>query len=128
MVIKIVIRYADGRLRKGTTQDFFPNKDNFHMIDKDSGQVHAIDVRDLKAVFFVKSFEGNPKYEDRFDVERVGLGRKIRVHFKDNEKMIGYTQGFSPNRAGFILFPADPECNNDKVFVVTAATTKVEFI
>jgi len=128
MLNKIVIRYANGEIRKGTTEDFFPNKDMFHMSDKNDGGYHEINIKDLKAVFFVKAFEGNPNYHENFDIERVGLGKKIMVHFKDNEKMVGYTLGYSPARAGFILFPADPDCNNEKVFVIIAATNKISFI
>jgi hypothetical protein len=50
------------------------------------------------------------------------------VHFKDNEKMVGYTLGYSSTRAGFILFPADPDCNNEKVFVIIAATKDIHFL
>ena len=128
MLNKIVIRYANGKILKGTTEDFFPNKDIFHMTDKDNGGSLEINIKDLKAVLFVKSFEGNPNYNERFDIERVGLGKKIMVHFKDNEKMVGYTQGYSATRTGFILFPTDPDCNNDKVFVIIAATNKIDFI
>jgi hypothetical protein len=113
---------------KGTTVDFFPNKDVFHMIDKEDGAHHEIRIMDLKAVFFVKTFEGDTSYNERQDIERVGLGKKIMVHFKDNEKMVGYTLGYSPTRSGFILFPADPDCNNEKVFVILAATNKISFI
>jgi hypothetical protein len=32
------------------------------------------------------------------------------VHFKDNERMMGYTHGYASTRLGFILFPVDPSC------------------
>jgi hypothetical protein len=128
MINKIVIRYTDGKVLKGTTEDFSPNKDVFHIRDVYDGKYQEIIIRDLKAVFFVKDFEGNPKYQEKDDVERVGLGRKIKVHFKDGETIVGYTQGFSQERAGFILFPSDPDSNNDKSFVVTSATDKVYFL
>ncbi len=128
MVNKIVIRYANGTLRKGTAADFFPNKGTFHMNDRADGRVHEVNVRDLKAVFFVKSFEGDSQYNVRQDAERTGLGKKIRVRFKDGETMVGYTQGYSPNRTGFIFFPADPDCNNEKVFIINASTFDIKFI
>ena len=128
MINKVVIRFASGKLRKGTSSDFFPNKDIFHLTDKDDGKIHEINVRDLKAVFFVKSYEGNPKYDVKLNVERVGLGKRIRIRFKDGEKMVGYTQGYSANRTGFIFFPADPDCNNEKVFIVIDATDDIHFI
>ena len=127
MIIKIIIRYANGKIKKGTTEDFFPNKDVFHFKDRDIGEYQTILIKDLKAVFFVKDFEGNHQYQEKNDIERVGLGKKIHVHFKDGETLVGYTQGFSRDRAGFIFFPSDPDSNNEKVFVVTAATDKVYF-
>lgn len=47
---------------------------------------------------------------------------------KDGETQDGYTQGFSANRPGFFIFPGDPDCNNDRVFVITAATDRINFI
>jgi hypothetical protein len=125
---KIIIRYADGKIISGTTQDFFPNKETFHVIDSNDRECHEVSIKNLKAVFFVKTFEGNAEYQDKDDIERSGFGRKIKVLFKDGETLVGYTQGFSPNRSGFILFPSDPDSNNDKVFVVTAATEQIDFI
>lgn len=128
MRIKIVVRYADGRVEKGSTEDFSPNKDFFHMTEKDTAKVITVSVRDLKAIFFVKTFEGNRDYHENYDVVKTGLGRRIRVEFRDGEKLVGYTQGFSPDRLGFILFTSDTNSNNDRIFVVMSATSKVEFI
>lgn len=128
MVNKIVVRYADGKVAKGTTENFFPNKHVFHITETGSGNRYEIDVNTLKAIFFVKSFDGNRQYDEKLDAQRVGLGKKIQVLFKDGETLVGYTQGYSPDRASFIVFPCDPESNNEKVFVITAATSKVQFI
>lgn len=128
MLNKIVVRYADGTIKKGTTQDFFPNKDMFRLREEDNGDCLDIKVKELKAVYFVKDYDGNPEYQESNDKERVGLGRKIKVHFNDGETLVGYTQGFSRDRAGFFLSPCDPESNNDKAFIVTAATDNVCFV
>jgi hypothetical protein len=50
------------------------------------------------------------------------------VDFADGEEMIGYTQGYSPDRPGFFLIPADLKGNNEKVFVVKSATRKIQFL
>jgi hypothetical protein len=66
--VKIVVRFSDGRIKKGYCQDFFPNKPAFHLIKVDargSREVEEIQMADLKAIFFVKSFAGNPNYEER---------------------------------------------------------------
>jgi hypothetical protein len=125
---KIIVRFIDGKVLKGTTADLLPNKAVFHLKDKDSGIIQEIDIFRLKAVYFVKCYDGNPGYQEKDDIERVGLGKKIRVLFKDGETLIGYTQGYSPNRDIFVVFPSDPGSNNDRVFVVTNATSTVSFI
>lgn len=125
---QIIVRFSNGNILKGTTADLFPNKALFHLKDNDSGALQEIGISNLKAVYFVKSFEGNPDYHEKTDIERVGLGKKIKVHFKDGETLVGYTQGYSPNRDIFIVFPCDPNCNNEKVFVVTKAADVVSFI
>jgi hypothetical protein len=125
---KVVVHTADGTILKGTTADFFPNKETFHLQEDGSGETHNIAVASLKAVYFVKSFAGRPTYQEKSDVERTGCGRKIKISFNDGEIQFGYTQGYAPNRVGFFVFPADAESNNDRIYVITAATRKVEFL
>jgi hypothetical protein len=124
----VVVHLGDGTLVKGTTNNFFPNKEKFHLTVKDTTEVREVLLTNLKAVFFVKNFEGDPNYRERADAERSGLGKRIDVEFKDGETLAGYSQGYSPNRPGFFVFPADPESNNDRVFVLTAATKSVHFV
>ena len=125
---QVVAHFADGRILKGWAVDFFPNRPSFHLERETSGEALEMQVGELKGVFFVKTFEGNAQATYRNDVERAGMGKKIQVDFADTETLIGYTSGYSPTRAGFFVFPADPEDNNDKVYVVTAATSAVKFV
>jgi hypothetical protein len=125
---KIVVHYADGRILKGECNDFLPSRGFFHLEDVARSEVTEVQIVDLKAVFFVKSLTGNKAYSDRTDVERMGFGKRIRVRFKDGETIQGYTSGYSAGRPAFFLFPADPESNNEKIFVVCAATTEVSFL
>ena len=50
---QVVAHYTDGRMLKGTTQDFNPNRPSFHI--KPVGGGPAVEVRCalLKAIFFV---------------------------------------------------------------------------
>ena len=130
---KIVAHFQDGRLLKGFTTDFLPAKDRFHVVAE--GQAvgtKPLEVRvgDLKALFFVRTFEGNPAHHDSVDATsgRAGAGRGIRVVFRDGEVMAGTTQGYDKSRPGFWLTPADPASNNERCFVVAAATQEVSFI
>jgi len=129
---KIVVRYQDGRLMKGFTNDFFPNKDLFHLVPMEAPPgSKPLDVRipELKAVFFVKEFGGNPQYKDKqeFDLTKPVMGRKIQVTFKDGETLLGTTQGYQPGRPGFFVSPADTQSNIERCFVVSAATKEVKF-
>jgi hypothetical protein len=131
-LLKVVARYIDGRIIKGFSQDFFPNKDHFHVspVDKPSGETVEVLVKELKAVFFVRDFAGNYQYEERKEYIQGDKpsGRKIEVTFKDGEVLVGTTLGYDPARPGFFLFPADPKSNNIRVFAVTTAVKKVRYL
>ncbi|MEE8139135.1 MAG: hypothetical protein V3T81_09760 [Thermoanaerobaculia bacterium] len=124
----VVAHFVDGKILKGHSDDFFPNKPTFHIAEVESGNVTEVEISQLKALFFVKTFEGNKDHEENKEAERAGLGRRIKVRFKDGEILVGYTSGYSPDRAAFFLFPADPQSNNERIFVVTAATEEVAFV
>jgi len=128
MMNKIVIHYSDGKIVKGETGDFFPNKTFFHLKIIGSGEIQQIDISNLKAIYFVNSFDGDSSFDEKNDVDRSGFGRKVQVLFNDGEIQYGYTQGYAPNRPGFFVSPCDPDSNNLRIFVVTGATKKVQFI
>ncbi len=128
--VKVVVRYADGKVVKGYTQDFFPNKDRFHLQpqQQSSGQdTRQVLIKDLKAIFFVKDFGGNPAYDERrqFGDGDKPQGRKMEILFKDGEKLAGSTLGYEPSRPGFFIQPVDGQSNNMRVFVVQAFVDKV---
>jgi hypothetical protein len=132
-VNKVVARFADGRIIKGMTADFFPNKDAFHVNPVNAvgnGVPMEISTRDLKALFFVKDFEGDPDHSERneFDPSRPAIGRRLRVVFKDGETLIGTTTGYQLGRPGFFLEPADPTSNIERCYVIVDATIEVRFI
>lgn len=125
--IRVVARFKDGTNMKGTTSDFFPNKAMFHL-KSSTGEILDINTEDLKAVFFVKSFQGDKGRRDDYSDAIPGGGRKVQVTFFDGEILIGYSQGYSPNRSGFFIAPADRQNNNDRIYVITSATQKVTFL
>lgn len=127
IVNKVVIQFKDKSIKKGSTGDFLPNKKNFHLELSDSETVEII-MDDLKAVFFVRDHLGDSGYKEEYTDNIPGGGRKIKVEFSDGETLIGYSQGYSPNRPGFFLTPADTKSNNERIFVLKSATKSVEFI
>jgi len=124
---KVVVRMKDGTVVKGKTNDFFPNKPQFHLTTAE-GLIDEYHVEELKALFFVKDYDGDESYSYSYSDAITGGGRKVRVGFADGEEIVGFTQGYSPNRSGFFITPADLGGNNEKVFVVVSATTEVQFI
>ncbi len=130
---KVVARYADGRIVKGMTADFFPNKEIFHVnvgVTLSGEEPLEVSTKDLKALFFVKDLVGDSAYVEKkeFDAANPPVGRKIRVRFKDGEVLVGTTTGYQPNRPGFFLVPADPDSNIERCYVVAAATDEVSFL
>ncbi len=124
---KVVVRFKTGDVKKGTTSNFSPNKVIFHLISA-TGEILDINIEELKAVCFVKKFEGDKYRMDDYKAYIPGGGRKVQVKFSDGEMMLGYTQGYSPTRSGFFVTPADLQNNNDRIFVITSATEKVTFL
>jgi len=127
---RVVARFSDGKVLKGTTQDFFPNRPSFHLIPTEGGNGLEIRCKQLKAVFFVKSFEGDAKRKDVRGFiaapAETAQGKKIAVRFKDGELLCGYSLSYTPDRDGFFVFPADAGGNNLRVYVLTAAATEVK--
>jgi hypothetical protein len=123
---QVVVRYRDGRTLKGTTSNFVPGRDGFH-VQTPEGTTAAVSQAELKALFFVRDLAGNPRHieTNEFSPRRAAPGRKIRVEFADGEVLVGTTQGYQPERPGFFVFPADPASNNERCFVITAATRRV---
>jgi hypothetical protein len=129
---RVVARFRDGRLLKGYTHDFMPNKDTFHLVSgMDNGKetIEEVNIADLKSIFFVKTFDGNKDHEETksFDeIERSRLqGIKIKVEFSDGEVMRGTSLGYNKTKKGFFVVPVDSQANNDRVYVVVAAVEKV---
>ena len=124
---RIVVKFKNRSVLKGKTNDFFPNRNRFHM-ELTDGSIRDIVVEDLKAIFFVKDFEGNKDHKDSYNDVISNAGRKTKVKFKDGEIIYGYTLGYSPDRQGFYLTPADLGGNNERIFIVTSATENVQFV
>jgi len=125
-VNKIVIHTKQSGIVKGTTGDFRPNGEKFH-VNLENGEVAAMSVENLKAIFFVRDLMGDSKRDDSYEDEVPGGGRKVRVTFKDGEVVTGFTTAYSTERQGWFLVPADEESNNLRIFVVNSAVEDVEF-
>ncbi len=131
---KVVARFKDGRVIKGKTNNFFPNKPSFHIMpepggkDVNSQKTIEIQVEALKGVFFVKDLEGDRSRRDLYEDVVPGGGRKVKVRFFDGEVITGYTLSYSSSASGFFIIPANKRSNNTRIFVVKSAVENVTFI
>jgi hypothetical protein len=132
----VVARYRDGKMIRGVTHDFGPQKKGFHVstVEKHGrtvdGKVFEILLLELKAVFFVKSLEGRqgpPSLKGLMEEKSEAPGlMKVRVTFFDGEILVGTTHGYTPERDGFFIVPLERDSNNLRIFVVSSAVKKVE--
>ncbi len=127
---RIVVRFLDGRVMKGFTFDFLPNKEGFHLVDSENERkVAPVDTKDIKAVFFVKTFAGNRQRRSQVrDGWGRGAGQRLKITFLDGEVLPGTATVYTPGRLGFFVVPADEGSNNERAFVYTAATRSVDVI
>lgn len=125
----VVAHFLDGKVVKGFTQDFFPPQPSFHVVSDVAEMPVQVRCSTLKALFFVKDLSGNPQRTDLRGFiagpPETTHGRKIAIRFPDGELLCGYSHSYSPRRAGFFIFPADPGSNNLRVFVNVSQGTEV---
>ncbi len=124
---KIVIHTKQGGVVKGSTRDFRPNREKFH-VTLENGEVAAVSLQNLKAVFFVKDLTGDRGRKDRYQDAVPGGGREVQVTFQDGEVIVGFTTAYSAERQGWFLVPANDSGNNLRIFIVNAAVADVKFI
>jgi hypothetical protein len=126
---KVVVRYLDGTLVKGYTYDFSARGREFHVFpdQRDTLDPRRIRMAELKAIFSVRTFEGDPRYSERKEfVLRPTRGwRRVEVAFQDGEVLVGTVRHVSTENLGFFLTPADPASNNLRVFVVAKAVARL---
>jgi hypothetical protein len=94
----------------------------FRVRPVDSNKVEEISINDIKAVFYVDNFEGNPVRNHLNFHTRAPIvhGIWMRFQFLDGEVMEGIV--FNSIRylvdPGFFVLPTDPGSNNKLVYVV----------
>jgi hypothetical protein len=93
-----------------------------------AGNVVAIDLRDIKAVYFVREFsDADVLARKTFTTRPRTEGLWVRLKFKDNEVI----EGILPNDLtqnppeGFLMNPPDLRSNTQRVFVPRTALTSV---
>ena len=126
---RVVVRYTDGRLLKGFSREFTVLSTVLHVWPSPNAALStrvAVPLHHLKAVFFVRDFDGDPDHVDD-GTAGEGHGRRIAITFLDGETLTGTTLNYSRDAAGFFVRPADSAGNNVRIFVSSRAIRHVHF-
>jgi hypothetical protein len=118
---RAVVAFLDGRRQKGYLLNFSALKENFRLFANEPVQQQSgsdIAMKDLKAIFFVKDFTGNPAHNEIPAEDAPKHGRKIVVTFKDGEELSGSTEAYNAQKLGFFMFPLAKNSNNLRIFVI----------
>jgi hypothetical protein len=96
-----------------------------------TGNVVAIELRDIKAVYFVREFTDSEAMSRKtFTTRPRTEGLWVRLKFKDNEVI----EGMMPNdlaqnpAEGFLMNPPDLRSNTQRVFVPRASLISLSVI
>lgn len=130
----VVARFRDGRMVKGYVKAFSSESDTVVLTDEKTREENLVALEELKAIFFVKSFQGVREHVEKkaFGIRKLA-GRKVFVKFHDKETLVGCIEGAVPwdkgfsltklgeKTKGFFLTPVDGDSNNVKIFVVGSA-------
>ena len=128
---RIVIRYKNGHMLKGFTHNFVATKGFIHVSADPLASPDArtaVPFTEVKAIFFVRDHDGNPGYAESKRLDPSVRGRSVSVTFSDGEEMIGTSANYNSSAPGFFVHPADPESNNERVFIVAASVRAVKFL
>ncbi|HEX9582419.1 MAG TPA: hypothetical protein VF970_15045 [Gemmatimonadales bacterium] len=125
---KVVAHFIDHAMVKGTSMDVDPGRILCHIETADRGTVE-VDLRQVKALYFVKDFGGQPKYDETRQVsagdQRLVGSRRVRVRFRDGEEQGGLMNRYPPNRPFYFLLPIDPASNNIRILINRDAVAEV---
>ncbi|MBB5329639.1 DUF6982 domain-containing protein [Tunturiibacter gelidoferens] len=131
---RVVVRYESHAIRGlaesrelGSIEQLLRNEpiyplDSIRLKLLDTDTIEDVPTRDAKAVFFVKTFDGDLRHRALHFHEHAPIvpGLWVRVYFYDGEMIEGIisnTRDFVLE-SGFFLRPTDPNGNNALVYVL----------
>jgi len=127
---KVVARFRDGRVLKGVALDLDPAKPQFHLRPVEGGKASEVRLDDLKAIFFVRTFEGDPK---RAEVQTLDTGdprargsTTVSFTFEDDETVVGLAIRYPPIKPFHYIVPVDPDSNNLRILINQSAVRSMQ--
>ncbi len=128
---KVVARFLDGRVVRGISLDVDPARPAFH-VRPPQGAALEVKLSELKALFFVRSLEGDARHEEANTPDptdpRARGSTIVKLRFADGETIVGLTIRYPPNRPYFFVVPVDTKSNNIRILVNRDAVTGMEAV
>jgi hypothetical protein len=131
---RIVIRYEDYAVRGfaeasdlGTMEQLLRNEpraqlNSIRLKLADSGTEQEVSTEHAKAVFFVKTFDGDTRHRALHFHENAPIvqGLWVRVAFRDGETIEGIISNSRDFvlEPGFFMMPTDPNGNNRLIYIL----------
>jgi hypothetical protein len=128
---RVVIRKLDKGLIKGFLDPARYLEREIEVLDRE-GRLTHLPLDEIKGIFFVRDFEGNPQRAERkiFQSRPRLAGLWVRMTFKDTEVL----EAILPNNLleidplGYLVRPPDVYSNNLKIFIPRTALTGLEVL
>jgi len=125
----VVARFADGRIVKGVSMNVDITKPACHVSTSD-GKMEEVRLADLKALFFVKSLDGDSAHNEAMAAEATDPRARgsilVELRFTDSERLVAFANRFPPLGAYFFLVPVDPKSNNIRILVNRAQVVSID--
>lgn len=127
---KVVVRKMDRDSVNGYVGAVFVSNGKVEIMNT-AGNVVAIDLHDVKGVYFVREFGDSESLVRKTFTSRPRVeGLWVRLRFRDNEII----EGMMPNdllhegSEGFSIIPPDPRSNTQRIFVPRSALAELSVI
>jgi hypothetical protein len=127
-LVKGVLQWHDPYLHGGTLPQL---RDDLHIQPETKGKNVTVRLDEVKAVFFVKTHEGDVGYDEvKFFADSVASELWVRVRLFDGERLEGRTENSTRMlvEPGFWLRPIDCITNNVLVYVPKASAVEFHVI
>ena len=128
---KVVVHTREHKIHRGFSKKEFIG-DNVRILDE-SGNESTFPIKDLKAIFFVKEFNGDPAYDEVLFLKKETARPWLWVHveFEDGEILEGRIRNSEEiinGSNGFFIWVSDEYANSQSVYVVKKSIRKFKIM
>jgi hypothetical protein len=127
---RVVIHFQTGRTLSGWGDNFLPTEEEILVKDQDD-VIQRVALRDVKIICFVKAFATDSRATHLPPAKilyQAVHGRKVRLQFKDGEKLEGVASLNERPLRGFFVTPLNPNSNNIAIYVNPNFLKSFEFL